>query len=334
LIAVSASIFVTGFASGTGFSNLGVWFHIVLPESERRFVAPRTAGVSVGMAALILLPIALGLDAVVSFAHSELPTLPSVGILPFALFYAAGGLAGLLELRAVRAFPTPGRVLPAKISRADRHDSPELSHFLRIAGLAAAGSGLGPYLSIYAMTILHASPGFAVSLSAMSLAASIAASTVVAAILAHRSSSRTLRLAYLTLGSGYALALGANPLIADALVILACANLLISVGGAVARLAVNERLFRLIRDARDADPLSASARFIGLTSAGAAGGQTITALVLALAPPVYLVYGALFALSGLSRFWTAGAMEVSPSWDSAVNERYGRRVEYINSHHS
>jgi hypothetical protein len=125
--------------------------------------------------------------------------------------------------------------------------------------------------------------------------------------------------------------LGANPLVSDALLVLAGANLMVSVGGAISRLAVNERLFRLIRDN---DALSASARFIGVTSMGAAGGQALTALTLALAPPVFLVYGALFALSGVSRFWTAGAMEVSPSWDSAVNERYARRVEYINSHHS
>ena len=323
--AVSAALFVNGFASGTAYSNMGVWFHIVLPERERRFVAPRTAGLSAGVAALVLLPVALALDALVSGARGALPSIPDAGLIPFALMYAAGGLCGLAEVAAVRGFLDPGRVHQGKEARSPAGSS-ELSRFLRVAGLAAFGSGIAPYMSIYAMTVLHASAGFAVSLSAASMGAGIAASTVAAAVLAHRSSSRALRVSYIALGAGYALALGANPLVADALLVLAGANILVAAGAAVGRLAVNERLFRLIGDS---DAMSASARFIGTTATGATAGSVVMAGAIAVAPPAFAVYGVLFALSGLARLWTAFGMDVSPSWNSAVNERFARRAEYL-----
>jgi hypothetical protein len=330
LTAVSAAIIVSGFASGTGYGNLGVWFRIVLPEHERRFVAPRTAGVSTGVAAAVLLPVAISLDPVSSYLGSSLPGLAHIAIAPFALFYAAGGLCGLIELRAISHFPSPGRVLPARGGIVKESSSPELARFLRVATFAAIGSGLGPYLSVYAMTVLHASAGYAVSLSAISAGASIAASSVVAAVLAHRSSSRMLRLSYIFLGIGYGVALLAYPGLTDALLILAGANLLIAIGGTITRLALNERLFRLVGHS---DPMSASARFLGGTSAGAALGQTTGAAVLALAPVVYIPYAALFAAAGLSRLVAAKGLDVSPSWHSAVNERFARRAAHNAARH-
>jgi hypothetical protein len=325
LVAVSTAIIVSGFASGTGYGNLGVWFRIVLPEGERRFVAPRTAGVSTGVAAAVLLPVAIGLDPVSSFLASNFGGISHVAVLPFALLYALGGLCGLIELAAIAALPSPGRVLPAK-GGVHGPKTPELARFLQVATFAAVGSGLGPYLSVYAMTVLHASAGYAVSLSAAAAGVSILASSVVAAALSRRSSSRMLRLSYTFLGVGYLVALAAHPLLPGALLILACANLIIAAGGTITRLALNERFFRLLGQA---DPMSASARFLGGTSAGAAAGQTVGVGVLALGPVAYLTYAALFVAAGLSRLVAAKELDVSPSWRSAINERFARRAAYL-----
>jgi hypothetical protein len=115
-------------------------------------------------------------------------------------------------------------------------------------------------------------------------------------------------------------------LLPGALLILACANLIIAAGGTITRLALNERFFRLLGQA---DPMSASARFLGGTSAGAAAGQTVGVGVLALGPVAYLTYAALFVAAGLSRLVAAKELDVSPSWRSAINERFARRAAYL-----
>ena len=93
-----------GAASAIGGANLLAWYGAILSESERRFVAPRVMGITQGLGAALLLPVALGVQA----------GLAAVGLAIYAGVFLASGLAGIGELAAVVRLRRPGRVRVAR----------------------------------------------------------------------------------------------------------------------------------------------------------------------------------------------------------------------------
>ena len=61
--AIAVVMCLGGAASAIGGANLLAWYGAILSESERRFVAPRVMGITQGLGAALLLPVALGVQA-------------------------------------------------------------------------------------------------------------------------------------------------------------------------------------------------------------------------------------------------------------------------------
>ena len=159
--------------------------------------------------------------------------------------------------------------------------SPETRSFIRIVTLAAAGAGFGPYLSIYAISVLGESAGYAILLSAVSAAASLVAATIVGGLLNRGSASRTLRLSFVLRGGGILLGLLAFPGNPLAWLVLLGVAVVVSAGASAGVLASNERLLRLTGGV---DLIGAQSRFVAGTAAGLTVGQLGSAGVLALLP--------------------------------------------------
>jgi hypothetical protein len=305
---------VNGLLSGPGYGNLSLWYRIVLDEKERRFVAPRCTGVNMATAAILLFLAAILLDPVTHFLATALANpYANYFLLPFALLYFLGGLAGLGEILILRQFVRPGRVLPQARATFVFHPSAPVQSFLRVVAFASFGMGLAPYLSLFAIAILHTSAGFAIFLAAVSSGASILASTIAAAILSHHSSSRLLRLSFFVVAAGYGVVILARPNIIEAPNFLILGTLLVAAGGAISRLALNERFIRLIGDA---DPLAFSARFLSTASVGQTLGQAAAGFILLAAPEIWLVYSGVFFSSALIRVIAGWRLPVSASWRS------------------
>ncbi|MFI5260982.1 MAG: hypothetical protein ACHQZR_00340 [Candidatus Limnocylindrales bacterium] len=295
---------LAGAATTIGGANLLAWYGAILPEPERRFVAPRVMGMTLGLGALLLLPAAL-LVQLLS---------PSIGILVYALVFLVGGLAGVTELRAIAQLARPGRVRVAP-RRTTFAPDPDLRRFVRIVTVAAFGSGFGPYLSIYAISVLHQPASFAIVLSALGAAASLITSTIVGGWLAGGSSSRLLRVSFLLRGGAMLLGLLAFPANPVSGLVLCLVSVVVSAGGASGTIAANERLLRLV--GRD-ELFVAQGRYVAGTAGGTTVGQVLNAGLLAVTPLGYLPFAALFLVSGVTRFVTAWRVDVSPTWASAT----------------
>lgn len=301
---IAAIMTVAGAATTIGGANQLAWYGAVLAEPERRFVAPRVMGVTLGLGAVLLLPAAL-LVQLLS---------PVTGVLVFALLFLLGGSAGLLELWALTRLPRPGRVRVAA-PPAPRPANPELGRFVRIITLASFGSGFGPYLSIYAISVLHQPPSFAIVLTALGAGASLVTSTIVGGWLGRGSASRLLRVSFLLRGGAMLLGLLAFPANPLSGVVLCLVSVVVSAGAASGVISANERLLRLA--GRD-DWFVAQGRYVAGTAAGTTGGQLLNAGLLAVVPLGYLPFAALFLVSGVTRFFAAWRVDVSTSWSSAT----------------
>ena len=305
---------VNGLLSGPGYGNLSLWYRIVLDEKERRFVAPRCTGVTMAISASLLFLAAVLLDPLTHLLASPLANpYPNYFLLPFTLLYFLGGLAGLGEILTLRQFVRPGRVLPQVRTSSVFHPSIQIQSFLRVVAFASFGMGLAPYLSLFAIAILHTSAGFAIFLAAVSSGASILASTIAAAILSHHSSSRLLRLSFFVVAAGYGVVILARPNIIEAPNFLILGTLMVAAGGAISRLALNERFIRLIGDS---DPLTVSTRFLSTTSLGQTVGQATAGFILLAAPEIWLVYSGIFLSSALIRVISGLRLPVSATWRS------------------
>jgi hypothetical protein len=301
---IAAVMCLGGAASAIGGANLLAWYGAILPEPERRFVAPRVMGITQGLGAALLLPVALGVQA----------GLGSVGLAIYAAVFVAAGLAGIGELSAVVRLRRPGRVRVAR--RGERPPlSPETRSFIRIVTLAAAGAGFGPYLSIYAISVLGQTAGFAILLSAVSAGASLVAATVVGGLLSRGSASRTLRLSFVLRGGGILLGLLAFPGNPLAWLVLLAVAAIVSAGASAGVLASNERLLRLTGGI---DLIGAQSRFVAGTAAGLTVGQMSSATVLALLPVAFPTFAILMTGSGLVRLILATRIEVSATWSTAT----------------
>ena len=118
-----------------------------------------------------------------------------------------------------------GRRSDRRRGDASAHQPPparQLDRFLRSITLAAFGAGFGPYLSIYAISVLHLPPAFAILLAALASGASLVSATIVGGLLGRGSSSRTLRLSFLMRGGSMILGLLAFPQNPLAWLVLKC----------------------------------------------------------------------------------------------------------------
>src|SRR5215210_6081367 len=291
LAAVVVASVVAALIGGLSGSNLLAWYHAVLPETERRFVSPRTGAVGAIAGAALLTPTALLLHD----AHA--------GVGPFVIPFLIAGAASLVGIAGLFYLPRPGRVRVPDSGRV-RADAPAgLDRFVRVSSVGALGFGMGPPLSIYAMVVLGLSPGFTVALAAIGTLASLIASTLVSSMLDRGSSSTILRHAHgiravaMTLGL---LAFPGNPFGAELLV---AAAILGACGDSAAGLASSERIFRL---SVGPAAIAHQARYAATTSTAAAGAQlTASGIIAAGASIGYPVYAFLFVSSGLVRVVTA-----------------------------
>jgi hypothetical protein len=322
IVAIGIVMTMGGAATTVGGANLLAWFGAILPDPERRFVAPRVMGLNLGLGAFLLLPVAV----LVQVAQ------PSIGVLVYAIVFIVAGVAGVLELVVVGRLRRPGRVLVAErpiatdgpiaarpldsvVAPAAQPVNRPLERFLRSIMVAAFGAGFGPYLSIYAISVLGLPPAFAILLAALASAASLVSATIVGGLLGRTSSSRTLRLSFLMRGGPMILGLLAFPQNPFAGLVLCIVAILASAGAAAGTLSANERLMRL---APGPELIRAQGRFVAGTAAGITIGQLANAAILAILPLGYTAFAILFAVSGLTRFVTAFQADVSASWSSAT----------------
>jgi hypothetical protein len=334
VVAIAVVMTMAGAATTIGGTNLLAWFGAIMPDTERRFVAPRVMGTNLGLGAFLLLPVAI----LVQLTEAR------VGVLIYALVFVLAGIAGIAELLVVRRLPKPGRVRVAQApgltgdttdaeaagaggagspadgaiggTPAEQGPGPrELDRFLRSITLAAVGAGFGPYLSIYAISVLHLPPAFAILLAALASAASLVSATIVGGMLSRGSSSRTLRLSFLMRGGSMIFGLLAFPQNPVAWLVVCIVAVMASAGAAAGTLSSNERLMRLTHGP---DVIRAQGRFVAGTAIGLTAGQLSNAAILAILPLGYPTFAILFAVSGLTRFFTAARADVSASWSSST----------------
>jgi hypothetical protein len=304
IVAIATVMSLAGAASAIGGANLLAWYGAILPEGERRFVAPRVMGITQGLGAVLLLPVALIVQA----------GLGVIGLVVYAVIFTVAGVFGILELAVVRRLRRPGRVRVAPRGEAPPR-SPETNRFIRAVAIAAFGAGMGPYLSIYSISVLRLPPGFAILLSAISSAAALVSATVVGGWLNRGSASRTLRLSFVLRGGSMIVGLLAFPGNPVAWLVLCVVAAMASSGASAGSLAANERLLRLTRGV---DLIGAQAAFVARSAAGLTIGQTSSGLLLALLPLGYPAFALLFTVSGMTRLILATRVEVSPNWSSAT----------------
>ena len=256
------------------------------------------------LSTLLLLPAGFVLDAGTQ----------AIGLWAYAAFFVVSGVASTLTPFAVARLPRPGRVLVARETAGGAAAPPGFRRFMDVSVIASFGQGLLPALSLYALSVLGMSPGFAVALSGVGAAGALAGSLAAGSFLFRGSSSRVLRSSFLlraVAAVSCAAAIPANP-VAPALLLVGAA--LFNGGGNAGVLATNERLYRLVpSQAR----VRYQSRFVGATAAAAGAGAVICATTLALAPPVaWAAYTALYAGSAISRAIATLRTEVSASWRS------------------
>lgn len=311
ILAIGAVMSLGGAATTIGGTNLLAWYGAILPDPERRFVAPRVMGMTLGLGSVLLLPVAVAVQLF----------LPDLGVRIYAIVFLASGVAGVTEIIVLRQLVRPGRVRVARSTAVTTNGSPaeppsaHLQTFLRSITVAAFGAGFGPYLSIYAISVLHLPPSYAILLSAISSAASLVSATIIGGLLARGSASRTLRVSFVLRGSSMLLGLTAFPANPLAGVIICVVAALAAAGASAGTLSSNERLMRL---APGPDLIDAQGRFVAGSAAGITAGQLSNAAILAILPLGYPAFAILFAVSGLTRFATAARAEVSETWSSST----------------
>jgi hypothetical protein len=302
LISVTVAIGQT--AGVLSYSNITLWTAVVLPDAERRLVGPRMGALTMALSTALLLPAGFVLDAGTQ----------AIGLWAYFGFYIVGGVASALTPLAVAHLPHPGRVLVARETAGGAELPPEFRRFTDVSVIASVGQGLIPSVSLYALSVLGMSAGFAVALSGVGAAGALAGSLAAGSFLFHGSSSRVLRASFVfraIAAVSCAAAVPANPF-APAFLLVGAA--LFNGAGNAGALATNERLYRL---APPQARVHCQSRFVGATAAAAGTGAVVCATALALAPPAaWAAYTALYAGSAISRTIATFRTEVSPSWSS------------------
>ena len=294
---VAAVVGVLGSLGAVAYGTLQAWYQIILPDAERRLVAPRLAGITLGIGSVILLPLAFIFDGLV--AH--------IGLWAYVIPLGVAGIAGLVPAIALRRLPYPGRVRVAHEARAAVADDGRLGRLARVITLANLSSGMAPFLSVYAIAVLGTGPGFAIAISATSSAMLFLSSMYVSSYLDRGSATRLLRRSLQL--RAFALLLGliaypANPLAPLILLLIA---VMMAAGDTAGQLSANERLFRL---ATGPSVIAFQSRFVLRNVAAYSIGLLTASGVLLIGG--YTAFAILFAGAGSVRFVASRFTEISP----------------------
>ena len=288
---------VLGALGAMAYSLQQSWYQIILPEADRRLIAPRLGGITLGIGSVILLPIAFTIDGLVA----------GIGLWAYVLPLTVSGLAGLVPLLILRRLPAPGRIRVPRSVGWGGDDRARLRRHGNVMTLALLSAGLSPFLSVYAITILGTGAGFAIAVSAVSSATLVLASLYVSSHLRGGSSSRLLHRSFVLRGVALLLGLAAHPANPLAPAVIVVIAILLAMGDTAGQLAANERLMRL---ATGPDVLAFQSHFVVRTVGAYAGGVGASSLVMLLGG--WPAFAILFMAAGASRFAAARATETQP----------------------
>lgn len=300
---VAAVIATQGSVAAVGYGLLQSWYVIILPDEERRLVGPRLAGITLGIGAVILLPLSLVIDG----------WLGAIGLYAYAVPLGIAGIAGVASVFIERGLPTPGRVhVPRRTSWHPRQD-PRLWRLARVLMLASLAGGLSPFLTVYAISVLGTGAGFAIAISAVSSGSLVAASILVSSHLRLGSASRLLRLSFVIRGCALLLGIAALPSNPVAPALLLLIAVLLATGDTAGQLAANERLFRL---ATGPSVIAFQSGFVVQNVGAYAAGMLAASGIMLLGG--YLSFAILFGAAGTVRFVAARVTELSPGSEPAA----------------
>jgi hypothetical protein len=298
-----AAIVLIGVISGllgalgaTAYSLQQSWYQIILPEEERRLVAPRLGGITLGIGSIILLPIAFTIDAAVE----------TIGLWAYAAPMLVAGLAGIVPLAVLRRLPSPGRIRVPRQTPWNSEAQARLRRHGNVMTLALLSAGLSPFLSVYAISVLGTGAGFAIAVSAISSGTLVLASLYVSSHLRGGSASRLLRRSFVLRGVALFAGLAAHPINPYAPVVLIVVAVLMAAGDTAGQLAANERLFRL---ATGPGVLAFQSHFVVRIVGAYTGGVAASSAVMLLGG--WPAFAILFAAAGAVRFTAARVTEVS-----------------------
>jgi MFS family permease len=272
------------------------WYTIILPEPERRLVAPRLGGISLGIGSVVLLPIALTIDGLVD----------SIGLWAYVAPFVIAGVAGIGPFLILRRLPSPGRVRVPRQASWNDDGGERLRRHGNVMSLALLAAGLSPFLSVYAISVLGTGAGFAIAISAVSSATLVISSLYVSSHLRGGSSSRLLRRSFVLRGAALFLGLAALPANPLAPAILMAIAVLMAAGDTAGQLAANERLMRL---ATGPGVLAFQSHFVVRNVGAYTGGVAASSVVMILGG--YPAFAILFVLAGSTRLAAARATQVS-----------------------
>ena len=290
ILALAVVLAITTFVTSIVGANLLAWHQAVLPEAERRLVVPRLLAVSLAIGALLLLPIAAVLDTL--YHH--------IGPLAYALPFTVSGVLGVAEIYVLRRLRHPGRfIVPPEAEAADALPTPELKRFLKVSATNAFGMGFAPSMSVFAITVVGVTAGFAIAISSIGTLTMVVAAAVAGSRLARGSSTMILRQSFAIRALAMAAPLLAIPGAAFAPVFLIASSMLGAIGFAFGSLAANEKLFRLISGPA---VVRQHARFLFQTSGSMTVAQIMSAGVVAVAGPFgFPAFAFLYAGSSVVR---------------------------------
>ena len=272
------------------------WYQIILPEDERRLLAPRLGGIALGIGSIILLPIAFTIDGLVT----------SVGVWAYAVPFVIAGLAGLAPILILRRLPSPGRIrVPRQTAWGDAAQD-RLRRHGNVMTLALLSAGLSPFLSVYAISVLGTGAGFAIAVSAVSSATLVLSSLYVSGHLRGGSSSRLLRRSFLLRAFALFLGVAAHPANPFAPAVLVAVAILLAAGDTAGQLSANERLMRL---ATGPGVLAFQSHFVVRNVGAYTGGVATSSLVMLLGG--WPAFAILFVVAGMGRITAARMTEVS-----------------------
>lgn len=305
-----AAIGLIGLVSGLlgafgaiAFSLQQSWYRIILPEEERRSVGPKLGAITLGIGSVVLLPLALTIDAMAD----------AVGIWAYALPLLVSGIAAIGPIVILRRLPAPGRIrIPRRTAWADDAGD-RLRRHGRVMTLALLSAGLSPFLTVYAMSVLGTGAGFAIALSALSSGTLVLSSLYVSSQLRGGSSSLLLRRSFVLRGLALFCALAAHPANPAAPLVLVLVTVLLAAGDTAGQLAANERLMRL---ATGPDVLAFQSHFVVRNVGAYSGGVAAASAVMMLGG--FPAFAILFVAAGVGRFAAARATELPEAASEAT----------------
>lgn len=295
---------VLGALGSIAYSLQQSWYQIILPDDQRRLVAPRLGGITLGIGSVVLLPIAFLIDGLVA----------SIGYWAYVGPLLISGVAGLVPLVILRRLPAPGRIrVPRSMPWSDEAQS-RLRRHGHVMSLALLSAGLSPFLSVYSISVLGTGAGFAIALSAISSGTLVLASLYVSSHLRGGSSSRLLRNSFVLRSAALFLGLAAHPVNPLAPAVLVVVTVMLAMGDTAGQLSANERLMRL---ATGPDVLAFQSHFVVRNVGAYTGGIAASSFVMLLGG--YAAFAILFVSAGLVRVAAARATDTKPRTDVSTD---------------